>query len=135
MKRSRYTEEQSSGFCESTRRVSLQGLKAPQEKFPLAALEKAGYGAIGHGQKSWNGVAILARGSKPVERRRALPDDPEDLHSRYIEAEINGLIVGCLYLPNSNPAPGPRFDYKLRWFERLTKHAQTLQNAVQACGL
>jgi exodeoxyribonuclease-3 len=104
----------------------LQELKAPQEKFPLAAIEKAGYGAIWHGQKSWNGVAILARGSKPVERRRALPGDPEDIHSRYIEAEISGLIVGCLYLPNGNPAPGPRFDYKLRWFERLAKHARTL---------
>jgi exodeoxyribonuclease III len=107
--------------------VCLQELKAPQEKFPLAAIEKAGYGAIWHGQKSWNGVAILARGSKPVERRRALPGDPEDLHSRYIEAEIGGLIVGCLYLPNGNPAPGPRFDYKLRWFARLAKHAKTLR--------
>jgi len=106
--------------------VCLQELKAPQEKFPLAAIEKAGYGAIWHGQKSWNGVAILARGSKPVERRRALPGDPDDLHSRYIEAEIGGLIVGCLYLPNGNPAPGPRFDYKLRWFERLAKHARSL---------
>jgi exodeoxyribonuclease-3 len=106
--------------------VCLQELKAPQEKFPAEAIKKAGYGAIWHGQKSWNGVAILARGTTPVERRRGLPGDPEDLHSRYIEAAIGDLIVGCLYLPNGNPAPGPRFDYKLRWFGRLTKHAKKL---------
>ena len=104
----------------------LQELKAPQEKFPEAAIRDAGYGVIWHGQKSWNGVAILARGADPVESRRALPGDPEDLHSRYIEALINGVRVGCLYLPNGNPAPGPKFDYKLRWLERLTKHAQEL---------
>jgi exodeoxyribonuclease-3 len=106
--------------------VCLQELKAPQEKFPAEAIKKAGYGAIWHGQKSWNGVAILARGAEPVERRRGLPGDPEDLHSRYIEAAIGDLVVGCLYLPNGNPAPGPRFDYKLRWFDRLTKHAKKL---------
>src|SRR6266852_1684510 len=77
-------------------------------------------------EESWNGVAILARGADPVESRRGLPGDPEDMHSRYIEALINGLRVGCLYLPNGNPAPGPKFDYKLRWLERLTKHAQEL---------
>ncbi len=104
----------------------LQELKAPQEKFPEAAIRDAGYGAIWHGQKSWNGVAILARGMPPVESRRGLPGDPDDLHSRYIEAQIDGVLVGCLYLPNGNPAPGPKFDYKLRWFERLTKHAQDL---------
>ena len=104
----------------------LQELKAPEEKFPRAAIEKAGYGAIWHGEKSWNGVAILARGAQPVERRRGLPGDPDDLHSRYIEAAIGDLIVGCLYLPNGNPAPGPKFDYKLKWFERLTKHAKKL---------
>jgi len=104
----------------------LQELKAPQEKFPEAAIRDAGYGVIWHGQKSWNGVAILARGADPVESRRALPGDSEDLHSRYIEAIINGVRVGCLYLPNGNPAPGPKFDYKLRWLERLTKHAQEL---------
>jgi exodeoxyribonuclease-3 len=93
--------------------VCLQELKAPQERFPEAALEAAGYGAVWHGQKSWNGVAILARGSKPVERRRVLPGDPQDLHSRYIEATVGKIIVGCLYLPNGNPAPGPKFDYKL----------------------
>src|SRR5581483_4431136 len=104
----------------------LQELKAPEEKFPALALEEAGYGAIWHGQKSWNGVAILARGAKPRETHRGLPGDPEDLHSRYIEAEINGIIVGCLYLPNGNPAPGPKFDYKLRWFERLANRARGL---------
>jgi exodeoxyribonuclease-3 len=106
--------------------VCLQELKAPDEKFPAAALRGAGYGAAWHGQKSWNGVAILARDAKPEETRRGLPGDPDDTHSRYIEAAIGGLIVGCLYLPNGNPAPGPKFDYKLRWFERFTDYAQSL---------
>ncbi|HVV54070.1 MAG TPA: exodeoxyribonuclease III, partial [Mucilaginibacter sp.] len=79
-----------------------------------------------HGQKSWNGVAILSRNGGITERRRVLPGDPEDLHSRYIEAEVNGIVVGCLYLPNGNPAPGPKFDYKLSWFGRLTAHAADL---------
>ncbi len=104
----------------------LQELKAPSERFPQAELRALGYEAIWHGQKSWNGVAILSRGEAPVERVRALPGDPEDLHSRYIEAEVQGLIVGCLYLPNGNPAPGPKFDYKLAWFERLQAHAKAL---------
>jgi len=104
----------------------LQELKAPQERFPLDAIRAAGYEAIWHGQKSWNGVAILARGSDLVERRRALPGDDEDVHSRYVEAEVHGLIVGCLYLPNGNPAPGPKFSYKLRWLERLQQHAAAL---------
>jgi exodeoxyribonuclease-3 len=109
--------------------VCLQELKAPQEKFPEAAIRDAGYGAVWHGQKSWNGVAILARGDEPIETRRGLPSDPEDsedTHSRYIEAAIDGILVGCLYLPNGNPAPGPKFDYKLRWFERLNSHASEL---------
>ena len=106
--------------------VCLQELKAPQEKFPKAEIGKAGYGAIWHGQKSWNGVAILAKGCEPIETRRGLAGDPEDLHSRYLEAAIRGLIVGCLYLPNGNPAPGPKFDYKLRWFERFTARAAEL---------
>jgi exodeoxyribonuclease III len=106
--------------------ICLQELKAPEEKFPEAAIKGAGYGAIWHGQKSWNGVAILARGAQPVEIRRGLPGDLDDTHSRYIEATIDGIIVGCLYLPNGNPAPGPKFDYKLRWFDRLAQHAQTL---------
>jgi exodeoxyribonuclease-3 len=110
--------------------VCLQELKAPQEKFPELALREAGYAAIWHGQKSWNGVAILARGKdKPVETRRGLPGDPEDLHSRYLEATVGGLTIGCLYLPNGNPAPGPKFDYKMKWFERLTKHAAKLQKS------
>ncbi len=106
--------------------VCLQELKAPHERFPEAAIRDAGYGVVWHGQKSWNGVAILARGSDPVERRRALPGDPEDLHSRYIEADVGDIVVGCLYLPNGNPAPGPKFDYKLRWFDRLMLHAADL---------
>ncbi|MEO6723415.1 MAG: exodeoxyribonuclease III [Ferruginibacter sp.] len=106
--------------------VCLQELKAPDEKFPLKAIEDAGYGAIWHGQKSWNGVAILARNGQPEEIRRGLPGDPDDSHSRYIEAMVNGLVVGCLYLPNGNPAPGPKLEYKLRWFERLTAHAAEL---------
>ena len=106
--------------------VCLQELKAPQEKFPQRALEQLGYGAIWQGQKSWNGVAILARDAIPVETRRGLPGDPDDEHSRYIEAAVCGIVVGCLYLPNGNPAPGPKFDYKLRWFEGLISHASEL---------
>jgi len=104
----------------------LQELKAPQEKFPEQAIRDAGYDVIWHGQKSWNGVAILSRVGQPEEVRRALPGDPEDIHSRYIEAKVNGLLIGCLYLPNGNPAPGPKFDYKLGWFKRLAAHAKTL---------
>jgi exodeoxyribonuclease III len=106
--------------------VCLQELKAPQEKFPEAAIREAGYGVIWHGQKSWNGVAILARDAQPDEVRRALPGDAEDVHSRYIEAKVRGVTIGCLYLPNGNPAPGPKFDYKLRWLERLISHAADL---------
>jgi exodeoxyribonuclease-3 len=106
--------------------VCLQELKAPDERFPMAAIKQAGYGAIWLGQKSWNGVAILVRGATPVETRRGLPGDDLDLHSRYLEAAVDGIIIGCLYLPNGNPAPGPKFDYKLNWFERLTRHAQGL---------
>jgi len=109
--------------------VCLQELKAPQEKFPEQAIADVGYGAIWHGQKSWNGVAILARGAKPVETRRGLPGDPNDVHSRYIEAAVNGVLIGCLYLPNGNPAPGPKFDYKLAWFARLTRYAAKLQKS------
>ncbi|AJP74005.1 exodeoxyribonuclease III [Sphingomonas hengshuiensis] len=106
--------------------VCLQELKAPDEKFPEAAIRDAGYGAIWQGQKSWNGVAILARGCDPVETRRGLPGDPEDAQSRYIEAAVEGVLVAGLYLPNGNPRPGPKFDYKLRWFERLIEHATGL---------
>ena len=106
--------------------VCLQELKAPDERFPHLAIEQAGYGAIWHGQKSWNGVAILARGATPIETRRGLPGDELDLHSRYLEAAVDGILIACLYLPNGNPAPGPKFDYKLKWFERLLAHAQAL---------
>jgi exodeoxyribonuclease-3 len=102
--------------------VCLQELKAPDEKFPVAAISKAGYGAIWQGQKSWNGVAILARGVQPIETRRRLPGAPDDKQSRYVEAAVKGILIGCLYLPNGNPAPGPKFDYKLRWLDRLIAH-------------
>lgn len=106
--------------------VCLQELKAPDEKFPIRALREADYDAIWHGQRSWNGVAILARRTKPVEIRRGLSGDPHDTHSRYIEGAVNGIVIGCLYLPNGNPQPGPKFDYKLAWFERLLQHAKRL---------
>lgn len=106
--------------------VCLQELKAPDEKFPEQALREAGYGAIWHGQQRWNGVAILSRGSTLTETRRGLPDGPDDTHSRYIEAAVEGVLVGCLYVPNGNPRPGPKFEYKLRWLERFASHAQNL---------
>src|SRR5947208_13349 len=104
----------------------LQELKAPQEKFPIEAIEAAGYEAIWHGQKSWNGVAILSRIGTPVETRRGLPDDPDPSHSRYIEAAVCGLLIGNLYAPNGNPWPGPKFDYKLKWLDALKVHAREL---------
>ena len=104
----------------------LQELKTTDEKFPAAAIEAAGYGAIWHGQKSWNGVAILARGCEPVETRRGLPGGKDDTQSRYLEAAVHGLLVASIYLPNGNPQPGPKFDYKLAWFERLIDHADAL---------
>jgi exodeoxyribonuclease-3 len=104
----------------------LQELKTPDDRFPAAELKKAGYGAIWHGQKSWNGVAILTLGTTPIEIRRGLPGDPDDSHSRYLEAKVGDLTIACLYLPNGNPAPGPKFDYKLMWFARLLIHAKTL---------
>ncbi len=106
--------------------VCLQELKAEDGAFPLAAIQAAGYGAVWHGQRTWNGVAILARGGDPVETRRALPGDLADTQSRYIEAAVNGVLIACLYLPNGNPQPGPKFDYKLAWFDRLIAHAATL---------
>lgn len=107
--------------------VCLQELKAPQDKFPAEAIEAAGYQALWHGQKQWNGVAILARnGIEMKEVGRGLPGDPDDVQSRYIEALVNGVLICCLYLPNGNPAPGPKFDYKLKWFERLTARAKQL---------
>ncbi|MDI9239737.1 exodeoxyribonuclease III [Lysobacter sp. LF1] len=104
--------------------VCLQELKAPEEAFPVEAIAGAGYGAIWHGQKSWNGVAILARDADPVEIGRGLPGDPDDTQSRYIEAAAHGVIVICLYLPNGNPQPGPKFDYKLAWMDRLLVRAR-----------
>lgn len=106
--------------------VCLQELKAPQDRFPEAALRDAGYGAVWLGQKSWNGVAILARGVDPIETRRSLPGDLTDMQSRYIEAAVGGILVGNLYLPNGNPRPSPKFDYKLAWMARLLAHAATL---------
>ena len=106
--------------------VCLQELKAQDVDFPIDDIRAAGYGAIWHGQKSWNGVAILARDCEPLEIRRGLPGDPDDSHSRYLEAAVQGVIVACLYLPNGNPQPGPKFDYKLAWFERFIEHAAGL---------
>ena len=102
----------------------LQELKSVSEGFPINDIRKAGYGAVWHGQRSWNGVAILAKGTEPVENCRVLPGDPDDDHSRYIEAVAHDVVVGCLYLPNGNPQPGPKFDYKLRWFDRLIDYAK-----------
>ncbi|MCA1452321.1 exodeoxyribonuclease III [Bradyrhizobium sp. BRP22] len=105
--------------------VSLQELKASDSEFPSSAIEKAGYGAVWRGQKTWNGVAILARKAEPVLIRTALPGDRNDNEARYIEAAVKGVIVTSLYLPNGNPQPGPKFDYKLAWFRRLRAHAAT----------
>jgi exodeoxyribonuclease III len=104
----------------------LQELKAPDERFPQAEIEAAGYGAIWHGQKSWNGVAILARGCTPIETHRGLPGDPDDSHSRYIEAAVKGVLIGCLYLPNGNPIGTAKFAYKLGWTDRLIARAADL---------
>lgn len=109
--------------------VCLQELKADETKLPREALEKVGYCGVWRGQKTWNGVAILMRGAEPILTRDALPGDPADTQARYIEAACNGVLVGCLYLPNGNPQPGPKFDYKLAWFERLIKHARALKKS------
>ena len=111
--------------------VCLQELKSNDEGFPLADIEAAGYGAIWHGQKSWNGVAVLARGQTPTERQRGLAGEPEDDHSRYLECEVRDadgdpIVVASLYLPNGNPQPGPKFDYKLRWIDRLAARARDI---------
>lgn len=106
--------------------VCLQELKTPSEHFPQEEIAGAGYASIWHGQKSWNGIAILSRVGEPVETRRGLPDDPDEGQSRYLEAAVCGLLIGCLYLPNGNPRPGPKFDYKLAWMDRLHAHAQSL---------
>ena len=106
--------------------VCLQELKSSDETFPEAEVRDAGYGAVWHGQKGFNGVAVLARGADPVERQRGLAGDSEDAHSRYLECDVAGLVVASIYLPNGNPQPGPKFDYKLRWIERLAEHARAL---------
>lgn len=106
--------------------VCLQELKSPDEGFPIEEIEAAGYGAVWHGQKSWNGVAILARDGEPFERKKGLAGEPEDDHSRYVEAEVNGVVIASIYLPNGNPRPGPKFDYKLRWIDRLATRAREL---------
>ncbi|WP_288455776.1 exodeoxyribonuclease III [uncultured Sphingomonas sp.] len=106
--------------------VCLQELKSSDDTFPEADIRAAGYGAVWHGQKGFNGVAVLARGVDPVERQRGLEGEPEDEHSRYLECEVFGLVIASIYLPNGNPQPGPKFDYKLRWIERLTRRAAVL---------
>ena len=109
--------------------VCLQEIKCSNAAFPGAALRAAGYGAIWHGQGPHHGVAILAHDVDPIETRRALPGDPRDREARYLEAAVNGVLIGCLYLPNGNPQPGPKFAYKLAWFERLITHAADLRTA------
>jgi exodeoxyribonuclease-3 len=104
----------------------LQELKTSDETFPAMALRAAGYGALWHGQKGFNGVAVLSRGEAPVERCRGLPGDPDDSHSRYLEVEAHGVVVASIYLPNGNPQPGPKFDYKLAWFDRLIAHSKSV---------
>ena len=101
----------------------LQELKADQQSFPADELARAGYHAVWQGQRTWNGVAILARGIEPILTRTALPGDAEDNQARYIEAAVNGVLIACIYAPNGNPQPGPKFDYKLAWLERLRLHA------------
>jgi exodeoxyribonuclease-3 len=106
--------------------VCLQEIKTTEEKCPARALEHAGYGSLWHGQRSHHGVAILAKGEQPVEIRRGLPGDELDRQARYLEALVKGLVVASVYLPNGNPQPGPKFDYKLAWFDRFNAHAHTL---------
>ena len=106
--------------------VCLQELKAADRAFPAKALKELGYDALWVGQTSWNGVAILSRSGSPVEIRRSLPGDAKDKDARYLEAAVAGVVIACLYLPNGNPQPGPRFNYKLSWFERLIRHGKEL---------
>jgi len=111
--------------------VCLQEIKTDDAKFPAKAFEAAGYPAVWHGQRAHHGVAILAHGHAPQELRRGVPGDPQDRESRYLEARVSGLVVASIYLPNGNPQPGPRFDYKLAWFERLIEHAATLLTSAE----
>lgn len=126
-----YLEEQAPDI------VCLQELKSADEGFPVKDIESAGYGAVWHGQKSWNGVAVLAKNAQPVERQKGLAGEPEDEHSRYLECEVGDLIVASIYLPNGNPQPGPKFDYKLRWLDRLAARGRDLlaeERAVVLAG-
>ena len=109
----------------------LQEIKTSDETFPIEAITDAGYSAIWHGQKGFNGVAVLSRIGAPKEQQRGLPGDPDDTHSRYLQADVGGLVVASIYLPNGNPQPGPKFDYKLLWFDRLIAHAATLVASAQ----
>ena len=106
--------------------VCLQETKTLDDAFPISAIRKAGYGAIWSGERSWNGVAILARDCDPIESRRVLPGDPADRQKRYIEAAVNGVLIASIYAPNGNPQPGPKFVYKLAWLERLIAHGGAL---------
>lgn len=115
--------------------VGVQELKVPNTAFPLREIEAAGYGARWVGQPFWNGVAILAKGMTPVETRRQLPGDASDTQSRYLEAAAHGVLVGCLYAPNGNPQPGPKFAYKLAWMDRLLVHAQSLHDTGHPVAL
>lgn len=115
--------------------VCLQELKGTTAEFPREAVRAMGYEALVFGQRSWNGVAILAKGVVPLEIRRGLPGDPHDTQSRYLEAAVHGLVVGCCYMPNGNPQPGPKFDYKLAWFERFSAHAAALMATGHAVVL
>ena len=115
--------------------VCLQELKTDDSKFPARAIEGAGYGAVWHGQRAHHGVAILAKGERPHEIRRGLPGDAADPQARYLEARAKGMVVASIYLPNGNPQPGPKFDYKLAWFARLNAHAATLYDSADAVVL
>ena len=105
--------------------VCLQELKAEEAAFPARALLEYGYNAVWVGERCWNGVAILSR-QELVLTRSHLPGDESDRQARYIEAAVQGVLIASLYLPNGNPQPGPKFDYKLAWLERLTVHAEAL---------
>ena len=111
--------------------VCLQEIKTDDTKFPALAFEAAGYGAVWHGQRAHHGVAILAKDEKPRETGRGLPGDANDVQARYVEVEVKGLVVASIYLPNGNPQPGPKFEYKLAWFERLIEHAEGLCRSGQ----
>jgi len=104
----------------------LQELKSPDAALPVDAIRSVGYGIVAHGQRAWNGVAILARGREPIDTGRSLPGMEADPQSRYIEAVVGGVLIGSLYLPNGNPQPGPKFDYKLQWFKAFNRHAKKL---------